>query len=394
MRLDSGLLNPRGAGRAVLSANAVLRQGGQGLNLQHMLEALSGFDVRLFSRGGAGSFARQVPRSALLASVGRIPFLRRSRDLVALLDDLQFDHFVARSMPEARFFQGVVGQCAVSMEVAKGRGAHTILDVVNTHVDDFKEHVDRESRKFGLAGFISAPMRERILREYELADAVRVMSERAKRTFLARGFPESRVTVATPPIDVTAFPVADFREPTFRVCFVGLIEPWKGFHYLLEAFERLGAPDAELILWGGSGSRAATKMLADYRARVPSIRVRAEEIRVAGLDEVFGRSSVLVHPSLADGFSYAVAEAMASGLPVIVTDNTGAADLVTDGVNGYVVPVADSRAITERLSHLYKNRHLLPEMGRKARERVASLTLESFRAPLLRAYGGLERMAA
>jgi glycosyltransferase involved in cell wall biosynthesis len=95
--------------------------------------------------------------------------------------------------------------------------------------------------------------------------------------------------------------------------------------------------------------------------------------------------SVLVHPSLADGFSYAVAEAMACGLPVIVSDNTGAADLVEDGVQGYVVPTGDAHAIAERLHHLHSHPELLAQMGARARETIRrSLTLERFRQPLLR----------
>ncbi|MCI0673257.1 MAG: glycosyltransferase, partial [Myxococcaceae bacterium] len=142
--------------------------------------------------------------------------------------------------------------------------------------------------------------------------------------------------------------------------------------------------DAELVLWGGPGSRAASELLREFQARHPSLRVRAEEVRRAGLGEVYGRMSVLVHPSLADGFSYAVAEAMASGVPVIVSDNTGAADLVQDGVNGYIVPTGDAPAIRDRLEHLSHHPERLPQMGARAREAVQrTLTPEGFRRPLV-----------
>jgi glycosyltransferase involved in cell wall biosynthesis len=112
--------------------------------------------------------------------------------------------------------------------------------------------------------------------------------------------------------------------------------------------------------------------------------VRPVEVRKAGYGEVYGKTSVLVHPSLADGFSYAVVEAMACGVPVIVTDNTGAADLVEDGVNGYVVPTADARAIAERLEYLHRHPEVLPRMGEQAREAVRRhLTPENFRRPLV-----------
>jgi glycosyltransferase involved in cell wall biosynthesis len=260
----------------------------------------------------------------------------------------------------------------------------TVLDVVNTHVDDFRSHVERESRKFGLKGNIGPAMYQRILQEYRTADVVRVMSERSRRTFLSRGFPEEKLVVASPPMDVAEFPQAVFKQGVFRVGFVGLIEPWKGFHYLLEAWESLRPKHAELVLWGGPGSRAATNMIREFQARDTSLIVKPEEVRRVGYAEVYGKMSVLVHPSMADGFSYSVVEAMASGVPVIVTDNTGAADLVEDGVNGYVVPIADVRALQERLEHLHRHPELLPAMGARARETVQRrLTPEAFRRPLV-----------
>jgi glycosyltransferase involved in cell wall biosynthesis len=370
--------------RLVLAANAVVRQGGQGLNLHHMVEALGeDFTLSTFCRGPPGPGVWCVPPSRLSRLLGRVPLVRRRKDWLALTSDVQFDLYVATHLPRAEVFQGVVGQCALSLRRAQGRGMRTVLDVVNTHVEDLRAHVERESARFGLPSFIGPAMYRRVLQEYATADVVRVMSERARRTFLARGFPEHKLVVATPPMEVDSLPQARFTEPLFRVGFVGLIEPWKGFHYLLEAWDWLKLQQAELVLWGGSGSRAATRMLREYQARNPSLRVRPEEVRQAGFAEVYGRMSVLVHPSLSDGFSYAVAEAMACGVPVIVTENTGAADLVQEGVNGYVVPVGDARAIAERLEHLHRHPELLPAMGERARQAVRALTPEAFRRPLV-----------
>jgi glycosyltransferase involved in cell wall biosynthesis len=164
----------------------------------------------------------------------------------------------------------------------------------------------------------------------------------------------------------------------FRISFVGLIEPWKGFHYLVEAFNALKLKDSELVLWGGSGSRSVSQYLQEQMARNPSIIIRPVTVRQFGYGNVYGKSSVFVHPSLADGFGYVVAEAMASGLPVIVTEATGAADLIVDGENGYIVPVGDSEAICERLRHLAENPHLLRQMGEAARTTARSLTLDAF----------------
>ncbi|MDE0821943.1 MAG: glycosyltransferase, partial [Opitutales bacterium] len=101
-------------------------------------------------------------------------------------------------------------------------------------------------------------------------------------------------------------------------------------------------------------------------------------IRDHGLHEVYAKSSVLVHPSLADGFGYVVQEAMACGLPVIVTDATGAADLVTDGRNGFVVPAGDAQSIADRLAHLIQCPSLLPTLGRCALDTVKNTNMQAF----------------
>jgi glycosyltransferase involved in cell wall biosynthesis len=276
-----------------------------------------------------------------------------------------------------------VGQSAFSLAAARLRGMRTVLDVVNTHVDDLAEQAARECAIFGTQSFLGDSMKRRIYAEYRRADLIRVMSHHAKRTFEERGVDGRRIVVATPPIDLGEFPQAKFESGKFRVCFVGLLQPWKGFHYLVEAFQRLALRDAELTLWGGAGARPITKYLEEKLAACPDVRVVPAEVRRVGYGEVYGSSSVLVHPSLTDGFGYVVAEAMASGIPVIVSRNAGAADLVVDGVNGYVVPPRDVDAIADRLRHLAERPALVREMGAAARESAASLTVDRFRGELV-----------
>jgi len=354
----------------ILSANAVPQNGGQGLNLYHMVESLmESFDIRLFCRQNSTNVKTEVaPPPQLSNLIGRIPVVRRLRDWQNLLSDCQFDRYVSRRISRADLFQGVGGQCRDSLAVARSLGCRTAVDCITTHIDDFESHQRRECAKFRIRPATNSLSRRRQLEEYRIADLIRVLSEHAKRTFLERGFQPSRVIVARPPVDVDLFPQADFTGPKFRISFVGLLEPWKGFHYLMEAFESLDSPDTELILWGGSGTRSVSRYLEERMARNSRIKLRPVSARQVGYGEVYGKSSVLVHPSLSEGFGYVVAEAMASGLPVIVTKNTGSADLVVDGKNGYVVPAGDPEAIRERLAYLVSHPAVVKEMGHAARE--------------------------
>jgi glycosyltransferase involved in cell wall biosynthesis len=269
------------------------------------------------------------------------------------------------------------------MAAAKRSGAKVVLDVTTTHVDHFGEQQDREGARFGVRPTWHPRLRARTREEYRRADRIRVMSHVAARTLIDRGVPAERVIVATPPCVEGLVPQAQFAEPVFRVLFVGLIEPAKGFHYLIDAFRRLPHKDAELELWGGPGARPVTNYLNAQMAADRRIRLRPGGVRATGFAKVYGRASVLVLPSLADGFGYVAGEAMACGVPVIVTTATGAADLVIDGQNGYIVPPADATAIAERLRHLADNPALVRRLGAGAHEAAARHTPESFRESLV-----------
>ena len=94
-------------------------------------------------------------------------------------------------------------------------------------------------------------------------------------------------------------------------------------------------------------------------------------------------ASVLVLPSVQDGFGLVVLEAMAAGLPVIVSDHVGAKDCVREGVDGFVVPVRDADAIAERLRWLRADRSRQRRMGLNAREQALRYTWDAYRQRLL-----------
>jgi glycosyltransferase involved in cell wall biosynthesis len=378
----------------VLAANAVPRRGGQGWVLHHAMLGLGdAFDLTVFARDGGpdGGPVTGIATSRLSRALHAVPVLRRRRDWIVLADDVGFDHRVARRLPRAPLFHGATHQCLASLRRARALGARTVVDVMTQHVDVLAAEMERECRRFGIRSPLHPLLVARARAEYRDADLIRVMTERARSTFLERGFDAGRVFAAPPPVALDEFPPAAFTHDRFRVSCVGLLEPWKGFHYLIEAFAQLTVRDAELVLWGGPGSRPVSRYLAERMSKDPRIRFEPVDVRAVGYAKVYGSSNVLVHPSLSDGYAYAVAEAMASGIPVVVTDRTGAADLVEDGISGYIVPARDPGAILERLRLLADRPALVREMGAAARRAMAAQTLERFRAtyvPPLRALLG------
>jgi starch synthase len=369
----------------IVSANARPSIGGQGLNLYHTVEALRQvFDLQIFcSAPFPGVPTTVVPNSRAGEFIRKTRFLRRYVDWQQLITDAQFDHEVSRRLVPAKVFHGVTHQCMRSLEAASNNRSFRVLDVITPHIEEYYSHQKRECSTFGIRPPTNRIFINRILAEYQRADVIRVMSNYALESFLERGFSADRVKVIPPPFDLSGFPAADFSSPTFRVIFVGLISPWKGFHHLIDAFNRRPIKDSELILWGGPGSRPISRYLQQQQALNPAIHIKPMSVREVGNETVYAKANVLVLPSLSDGFGYVVAEAMACGLPVIVTKNTGAADLVRDGENGYIVPPGDVEVLAERLAHLANHPALVREMGKKARQAVAALSFDRFRADYL-----------
>jgi glycosyltransferase involved in cell wall biosynthesis len=160
-----------------------------------------------------------------------------------------------------------------------------------------------------------------------------------------------------------------------RVIFVGALSQAKGLGYLLKAAARLER-QIELTL---IGHRVSAKIPE------PAVLDRHRWIQSLPHDELLeeiSRHDVFVFPSLHEGFGLVIPEAMAQGLVVITTPHTAGPDLITDGVDGFIVPIRSAEAIEERLACLITDRKLLAEMKLAARQKAATHQWETYRQQL------------
>jgi glycosyltransferase involved in cell wall biosynthesis len=107
------------------------------------------------------------------------------------------------------------------------------------------------------------------------------------------------------------------------------------------------------------------------------------------LVHTYGRASVFVLVSVNDGFPNVVIEAMACGVPVIVSENVGVKDIIREGVDGFVVPIRDVGAIQERLTRLKEDPSLRARMGRAASLRARVFTWDRYGERLVEVYRSL-----
>jgi glycosyltransferase involved in cell wall biosynthesis len=177
--------------------------------------------------------------------------------------------------------------------------------------------------------------------EHSLATRVVVGSSFARDSLVAEGVDASRIAVNPYGVDWTAFtasqPVSEARP--FRFLFAGSILARKGVPVLLDAWRGLRRGDAELWLAGGLPPELGSRIPA-----LPGLRLLGR-VPNADMPGLYARADVLVLPSLQEGFSLVLLEALASGLRIIATPQTGAADLVEDPSLGALVECASVESL-------------------------------------------------
>ncbi len=297
------------------------------------------------------------------------------------------DWIAARHLASGRYdlFHSWSGDCLLSLRQAHKRGIPSIVEIPTWHRDRGK--VRREAAEPPTAPDLPWRERwkedllldrERFIEEYDLADLILVLSEKAAETFRVQGFPDEKLFYLPRGVDIDRFTPGE-RPPHFRAVFSGALIERKGVHHLLEAWHRLQLKDAELWLVGSVHPEIKPWLE----------KFSHESVKVIGFarepEKYLRQSTVHVFPSQCEGSAKVTYEAAACGLPQITTREAG--DVVQNGVQGIVIPPADVDALAEAIQQLYDHPETVARMSLAARERVVeNFTWDHFRARLLDAY--------
>lgn len=364
------------------AANTTSGRGGQGEFLRQMVYAVDQLpEGRVLSRGAKAGRAECVDvqfrgwRGIGFRSIAALPVLRRRSDWLTLLSDVDFDSQLGAHLDGVGLFDGVMGQCCLTLERLRRKSIPVVLTALNTHIDSVAEMLADERRRLGIdvPSFVHPRMRERVRSEIERATCIRAISELAKQSFVERGVSPDKIRVVLPAIDLDHFRPVPKKDGVFRVLAVLTIDPRKGAYYLLQAFEKAAIPNSELVIIGATGDPWSRHMLESFTSRISNLRIQAADVVKDPIEATYGQASVFVHPAIEDGFALAVSQALACGKPVITTDQTGAAQLITEGQNGYVLACRDVDGLVDRLRHLAANESLLARLSAAAPASVAHL---------------------
>ena len=205
--------------------------------------------------------------------------------------------------------------------------------------------------------------------EWASADILICGSQFVKNMIGACGGPADRCIVVQYGVDFRPYLARSQHTDRLRVLTAGAVGLQKGSPYVLRAAKALKG-------------RAEFRMVGSLNVPTVIKRELSEHIDIRGvvprgdMPAQYSWADVFLLPSICEGSATVTYEAMASGLPVICTPNTGS--VIRDGVEGFIVPIRDSDRIVQRLELLIEDRQLLREMGRAALTLSGNLTLSAY----------------
>ncbi|MQB12235.1 glycosyltransferase [Agrobacterium sp. ICMP 6402] len=344
----------------------------------------------------AGRLPKGVPTAltTVFSGFGLRSVLRhmRTKDVVEETSHAIWAGSVFSAMVARRGFHGAAGLYAFSgdaleqMRAAKQQGMWTAVEQMIAPRDVVERLLDQEMTRFpAWAGPVRDNPHARLFAdrekaEWRLADIIVCPSEFVRRHVVACGGPEDRCVVVPYGVNATAAIDRPARMPgPIRVLTVGEVGLRKGSPYVVEAAR---------LMDGAARFRMAgrVRLPDDVRQQISQwVELRGIVPRSQIVEE-FLWADVFLLPSLCEGSATAVYEALAAGLPVITTENTGS--VVRDGIEGFIVPVCDPQAIATAVRALADNPELRRSMSANALLRAAEHTVEAYGERLLVALSG------
>jgi glycosyltransferase involved in cell wall biosynthesis len=345
------------------------------LRLGALQRFYSGYPARRLEREGiplhaVASFPWvQTPYLLLTKMAGGAGRLQRESFWLA---HESLDRFAARTLPDSDCHIAFSGCGLHAGRVAQMRGASYVCDEAGSHVAYRAQLLGEEYRHYGskFPG-IHERLMQKTLDEYAAADVITVPSEFVARSFVEMGVPRHRLRKVAYGVDTSRFQkLADPPRHTFEVLFVGEVSVRKGVRYLLEAFARLKHPAKRLTVVGA----VVPTVRAYLRENPPPEKVTfLGYLPQTELKQIMSRSHVMLMPSIEEGLALVQGQAMACGCPVVASWNSGAADLFTNGKEGFIVTSGNVVAMSDRLQQLADDPQFRNRMSEAALARVASL---------------------
>lgn len=219
---------------------------------------------------------------------------------------------------------------------------------------------------------------ERAKQEIQHTQVFLAPSQFVARSLKYSGVMDKQIKICPYGVDTTLFaqkryrPSEEMRHTPIRFIYVGGAKELKGIGYLLEAFSEIPRFQAGLTVVG------------QYNAHSDALRPYLERVDFTGsllhteVADHLKNADVFIFPSLGEGLSLATLEAASCGLPLIVSENAGVNDAMTDGKEGFVVPIQSKEALVQKIKWFIQNPDQIEPMGKAAREMALRYTWDTY----------------
>lgn len=293
-----------------------------------------------------------------------------------------FDHWAKNKIPEGTSVFSSYGYAVETFRKARESGAYNILDGGNSHFAHYWRIVSEEHERWNSSEppFPRA-WYERGLKSLELTDWVFSPSDYVTRSFIGEGFPESRILHLPYPVNLANFspePVVDLPPSPLRIVCTGGVSLRKGFPYLLEAVRLIRKERDAILMLTDIVHPTMLRILEEY-SDIP-----IEWAPMLPHDKLASRlksAHVFALLSIEEGLARTALEAIACGVPTVVTPNTGTSDFIQAGTNGEIVPIRDPQAAADAIIKCYERR--MVDGPCLAPDAATSLTFGRFRERLI-----------
>lgn len=352
------------------------------------LAKLPGVGVQLKKKS-----AVTVPADIVIMNSWGILFSLFGRFLVkgekrSFVEDRIQDHWVARWIRKHQpdVLIGYEKSCLRSLKEIKKYKGLAILDLAQVH--PFFIASLRQQYPFFTEITGSDQLFRKIcaikLAEYKQANCILTLSAFARKTLLENGVEPKKVKTVNLGFDPSKFLLKKYdsnNKRPLQLIFSGTVTRRKGVHLLLELMSEIQELDIELTIIGPVGDNFGFEEKIRENNRISYYTFLPHE----KLAELLRASDVFIFPSFLDSWAMVVIEAMACGLPVIITTNTGARDAVT-GNEGFILPVNDLPSLKEKVTFFYENREMISKMGLAARKTAEQYSWERYYSSIKRLF--------
>jgi glycosyltransferase involved in cell wall biosynthesis len=350
-----------------LPANAFVRRGG---------------DVRLYTttpRGRLRDFDPAVRNRWIPAPVTACSALTHCRTPLILdeLDSLFFDYWGAAVLEECDLFVGASTSCLASGRTAQRMGAAFVLDRACPDIRVQQRMMVEEARKVGgTFRTNSAWFVDRQVEEYETADFILAPSEYSRSTYPAR----LREKVVLAPLYGRSVVSRRMPKPAGSPFVLGIVGGGplrKGSLYLLQAWKELALPNAQLKI------RTSTEIYTYPLLK----RLLCEQSNVSVISYIqdiatfYAACDAFILPSVDDGFGMALFEALANGVPSIVSRNCGASELLVSERDCLLIDAFSVEQIKDAVLRLYESRELRERLETSGPAAIAALQQDGAARP-------------